>query len=192
MGKNNMRGALVACTVLLWGLLQLSTAERALEPGESWSDVFAVKLHPEHEESINLHELGARHGLQYQRKANVAHAHVHLFRGEPTHEHDHIATADEVAWAERQIVWVPSKRSEDPLYDDSWWLHGNENSLNLEAAWAAGYSGSGVVVSIVDDGVALTHEEFANKGVPEATYDFNFDDADVTPIHRDYHGTASA
>jgi len=69
--------------------------------------------------------------------------------------------------------------------------------INVIGAWAAGYTGQGVVIGIVDDGLETAHEDLAPNFVAEHSYNFGElvgqDPANVEPVNAgDRHGMASA
>ncbi|KAK2570518.1 PC3-like endoprotease variant B [Acropora cervicornis] len=78
----------------------------------------------------------------------------------------------------------------DPFFKDQWYLQNIGQSsgpsgidINVLPVWAQGYSGKGVVVSVLDDGVDHTHPDLKNNYDPDASFDFN--DFDVDPKPRD-------
>ena len=56
--------------------------------------------------------------------------------------------------------------------------------MNITAAWEMGYSGKGVVVSILDDGIEMKHPDLAQNYDKEASWDVNSDDDDPTPHYN--------
>ena len=67
---------------------------------------------------------------------------------------------------------------------------------NVKEAWQLGYTGKGVVVTILDDGLEHTHPDIAPNYDPKASFDVNDRDDDPTPRY-DYsdenrHGTRCA
>lgn len=66
--------------------------------------------------------------------------------------------------------------------------------MNLGPAWQKGYTGKGVVVSILDDGIQTNHPDLALNYDHEASTDINDNDED--PMPRDNgdnkHGTRCA
>lgn len=87
----------------------------------------------------------------------------------------------------------------DPLYNQQWHLHGenarlNTFDMNVLPAWNKGYSGKGIVVSILDDGIQTNHPDLAQNYDPLASTDINDNDND--PMPRDNgdnkHGTRCA
>uniref|UniRef100_A0A914ELW8 P/Homo B domain-containing protein n=1 Tax=Acrobeloides nanus TaxID=290746 RepID=A0A914ELW8_9BILA len=89
----------------------------------------------------------------------------------------------------------------DPFWKDMWYLHRSEESEgemdhNVKEAWEMGYTGKGVVVTILDDGLERTHPDIAPNYDPMASYDVNDRDDDPTPRYEytdeNRHGTRCA
>jgi kexin len=64
-----------------------------------------------------------------------------------------------------QSAWVGSSGCvastvTDPYYETNAWAY---TLINLQPAWAAGYTGAGVTINIVDDGPDETHPDFSGK-----------------------------
>ncbi|XP_037545715.1 furin (paired basic amino acid cleaving enzyme) a [Nematolebias whitei] len=107
-----------------------------------------------------------------------------------------------VTWAEQQVSKRRKKRDTivefiDPKYRDQWYLYNiNHNDLNAKGAWALGYTGKGVVVSILDDGIEKNHPDLMQNYDPEASYDVNDGDPDPQPrytqLNDNRHGTRCA
>ena len=75
----------------------------------------------------------------------------------------------------------------DPLYNDEWHL----TAANVQGAWDLGYSGAGVTIGIVDDGVQANHPDLNVS----TTDSYNFTDSitDPSPTLSDQmHGTSVA
>uniref|UniRef100_A0A182TTA9 Peptidase S8/S53 domain-containing protein n=1 Tax=Anopheles melas TaxID=34690 RepID=A0A182TTA9_9DIPT len=52
----------------------------------------------------------------------------------------------------------------DPLFKEQWYLNGGAKDgpdMNVGPAWQKGYTGKGVVVSILDDGIQRNHPDLA-------------------------------
>uniref|UniRef100_A0A1A9W1G0 furin n=1 Tax=Glossina brevipalpis TaxID=37001 RepID=A0A1A9W1G0_9MUSC len=66
--------------------------------------------------------------------------------------------------------------------------------MNIEPAWQKGYTGKGVVVSILDDGIQTNHPDLAQNYDPDASFDINGNDSDPTPQDNgdNKHGTRCA
>ncbi|XP_039291346.1 furin-like protease 2 [Nilaparvata lugens] len=85
----------------------------------------------------------------------------------------------------------------DPLYKEQWYLNGGAKDgydMNIAHAWEKGYTGKGVVVSILDDGIQTNHPDLALNYDALASTDINDNDND--PMPRDNgdnkHGTRCA
>jgi subtilisin family serine protease len=63
---------------------------------------------------------------------------------------------------------------------------------NVSAAWNLGYNGSGVVVTVVDDGLDWRQRDINASYDSCASYDFVEFDADPTPLPTSQHGTRCA
>ncbi|XP_015221100.1 proprotein convertase subtilisin/kexin type 4 isoform X2 [Lepisosteus oculatus] len=105
-----------------------------------------------------------------------------------------------VLWHEQQSGKVRQRRHAfhlptDPLFSKQWYLS-EAFQLNVVSAWAQGYTGKGVVVSILDDGIEKSHPDLAANYDPEASYDMNDDDPDPQPRYttdnENRHGTRCA
>lgn len=71
-----------------------------------------------------------------------------------------------------------------------------EMDHNVKEAWQLGYTGKGVVVTILDDGLEHTHPDISPNYDPKASFDVNDRDDDPSPRY-DYsdenrHGTRCA
>ncbi|XP_077569097.1 furin (paired basic amino acid cleaving enzyme) a [Stigmatopora nigra] len=107
-----------------------------------------------------------------------------------------------VTWAEQQLVKRRKKRDiyvqlDDPNLKDQWYLYNsNHHDLNARAAWNLGYTGRGVVVSILDDGIEKNHPDLSQNYDPDASYDVNDGDPDPQPrytqLNDNRHGTRCA
>lgn len=85
----------------------------------------------------------------------------------------------------------------DPLFKEQWYLNGGAKDgfdMNVAPAWQKGYTGKGVVVSILDDGIQTNHPDLALNYDQHASTDINDNDDD--PMPRDNgdnkHGTRCA
>ncbi|VDO03456.1 unnamed protein product [Rodentolepis nana] len=97
----------------------------------------------------------------------------------------------EIVLIEQQERLIRTKRDfvtwNDPKYPDMWYLNraalkgGNEVDLNVQEAWQLGYSGKGVVVTIMDDGLDHTHPDLAANYAKDASCDVNDGDRDPMP-----------
>ena len=53
--------------------------------------------------------------------------------------------------------------------------------MNVEEAWDLGYSGKGITVTILDDGVEWNHPDLKDNYRAEASIDINANDKDPFP-----------
>ncbi|XP_021344063.1 neuroendocrine convertase 2-like, partial [Mizuhopecten yessoensis] len=65
-------------------------------------------------------------------------------------------------------------------------------SMNIQKAWAKGYTGKGVVIGVVDGGVDITHPDLSSKVDKHLSYDFIENDNDPSPASHESHGTKCA
>ncbi|XP_041913725.1 proprotein convertase subtilisin/kexin type 4-like isoform X1 [Alosa sapidissima] len=83
----------------------------------------------------------------------------------------------------------------DPLFHKQWHLS-ESFGHNIVAAWTRGYTGKGVVVSVLDDGIEKNHQDLAGNYDPAASYDINDIDPNPDPhrtlYKRNRHGTRCA
>ncbi len=96
-------------------------------------------------------------------------------------------------------VYAKYAAPNDALYADQWHLRNTGQGggvvgidANIETAWD-NYTGEGVVIAIVDDGMEVTHEDLAPNARTDIDYDFNDNDNDPSPVATsDNHGTSVA
>ncbi|CAN8006414.1 unnamed protein product, partial [Ixodes hexagonus] len=119
----------------------------------------------------------------------------------------------QVLWAEQQVARVRDKRHvpaeeqalrfNDPLWSRQWYIHDTRSSPDLPEldhrvtqVWDMGFTGKGVVVTVMDDGLEWNHTDLVQNYAPEASYDFNDDDGDPFPRYDpqdlNNHGTRCA
>ncbi|XP_036436898.1 proprotein convertase subtilisin/kexin type 5 [Colossoma macropomum] len=124
--------------------------------------------------------------------------------------HSLVVTESKVKWIQQQMVHTRAKRTgrtsethstlfNDPKWDSMWYIHCDNNCLtdmNIKAAWKRGYTGKGVVVSILDDGVERQHPDLKQNYDARASHDVNGNDPDPTPryeaTNENKHGTRCA
>ncbi|XP_060062833.1 neuroendocrine convertase 2-like [Ylistrum balloti] len=91
----------------------------------------------------------------------------------------------------------------DPLFAKEWYLKNTGQSggilgldLNVEAAWAMGYTGKEITTAIMDDGIDYLHEDLKHNYNAKASYDFSSNDPYPYPRYTDTwfnsHGTRCA
>lgn len=100
----------------------------------------------------------------------------------------------------RRRYFVPN----DPYFGNNspagflgqWHLDNNTGGgpdANLLPAWAKGYTGNGVVIGIVDDGLQAAHPDLSPNYLSNLSYDFGQSDGNPSPVFADdNHGTSVA
>ncbi|XP_032910140.1 neuroendocrine convertase 2 [Catharus ustulatus] len=91
----------------------------------------------------------------------------------------------------------------DPLFTKQWYLINTGQAdgtpgldLNVAEAWELGYTGKGVTIGIMDDGIDYLHPDLASNYNAKASYDFSSNDPYPYPRYTDdwfnSHGTRCA
>ncbi|KAM4528249.1 proprotein convertase subtilisin/kexin type 5 [Odontesthes bonariensis] len=90
----------------------------------------------------------------------------------------------------------------DPLWNGLWYIQCSDDStgcrsnMNIAEAWKRGYTGKGVVVSVLDDGLEREHPDLKPNYDPLASCDVNGQDHDPSPNYSNnaanFHGTQCA
>uniref|UniRef100_A0A9L0SZM5 furin n=1 Tax=Equus caballus TaxID=9796 RepID=A0A9L0SZM5_HORSE len=116
--------------------------------------------------------------------------------------HSRLQREPQVQWLEQQVAKRRTKRDvyqepTDPKFPQQWYLSGiTQRDLNVKDAWAQGYTGRGIVVSILDDGIEKNHPDLAGNYDPGASFDVNDQDPDPQPrytqMNDNRHGTRCA
>ncbi|KAI8791533.1 PC3 endoprotease variant B isoform X1 [Biomphalaria glabrata] len=77
-------------------------------------------------------------------------------------------------------VDIPSRANisfSDPKFKNMWYLvnegFDGDIDMNIAVVWEKGFTGKGIVVSILDDGIDYTHPDLANNYDPKASTDLN-------------------
>lgn len=81
-----------------------------------------------------------------------------------------------------------ASRTSDPLFPQQWHLH----TLGIDQIPDGNATGQGVTVAIVDDGLEYDHPDLQDNFDARNSWDFNYNQPNVTPFHRDGHGTCAA
>ncbi|KAF8891200.1 peptidase S8/S53 domain-containing protein [Infundibulicybe gibba] len=85
---------------------------------------------------------------------------------------------------------------QDPLFPEQWHLINDqypEHMMNATSVWDMGFTGKGVISSLVDDGLDYTSDDLAENFDADDSYDFN--DHEKLPFPKlsdDHHGTRCA
>lgn len=107
-----------------------------------------------------------------------------------------------ISWIEQQVVKKRVKRDvfsdfNDPKWPRMWYLNrGKGLDMNILPAWRKGYTGQGVVVTILDDGLEKDHPDIKRNYDSNASFDVNDQDPDPQPrydiLNENRHGTRCA
>ncbi|XP_060892571.1 furin (paired basic amino acid cleaving enzyme) b isoform X2 [Labrus mixtus] len=190
----------------LWAVLVLLTTElKWIDAAKVYTNAWAVQIEGGPEEAGRIARehgfinLGNVFGNYYhfrhhavEKRALSGHRGMHIrLQREP-----------QVLWTEQQVVKKRKKRDvykepTDPDFPKQWYLSTpTHQDLNTKVAWAQGYTGRGVVVTILDDGIEKDHPDLIDNYDPEASYDVNDGDADPQPRYtqrnENRHGTRCA
>ncbi|XP_078381979.1 proprotein convertase subtilisin/kexin type 6-like isoform X2 [Oculina patagonica] len=69
-----------------------------------------------------------------------------------------------------------SAKPKDPMFKDQWYIErrdgSSEPTFNIVSAWEANYTGKGILVAVVDDGVDGSHPELITNYNSTASYDY--------------------
>ena len=85
----------------------------------------------------------------------------------------------------------------DDVFDDQWHLRNygqtsgtQGEDANITSVWNS-YTGNGIIISVVDDGLDKDHPDISPNYSPNHSYDWCNNDADPTPTSNNGHGTAA-
>eukprot|EP01130_Rhizamoeba_saxonica_P005471 TRINITY_DN2189_c1_g1_i1.p1 TRINITY_DN2189_c1_g1~~TRINITY_DN2189_c1_g1_i1.p1 ORF type:complete len:561 (-),score=123.01 TRINITY_DN2189_c1_g1_i1:171-1853(-) len=109
----------------------------------------------------------------------------------------------DIKWYSRQKLHYREKRKypfTDPLLPDQWHLSNFNTTreyvhINAEKSWELGYSGKGIVIGFIDDGLQFEHPDIFDNYIAKYSWNYNLDSADVSPnLESDkyWHGTSAA
>ncbi|XP_036399472.1 furin (paired basic amino acid cleaving enzyme) a [Megalops cyprinoides] len=196
----------LASLLLLWTLLVLLTSAVRPSAGQKvYTNTWAVHVTGGAEEADRI---ARKHG--FINHGNVFGDYYHFRhrtvtkRSLSAHHGTHVRLHKEpqVMWVEQQVVKRRKKRDiytdpTDPKFAQQWYLYNpNRRDLNAKGAWEQGYTGRGVVVSILDDGIEKNHPDLQDNYDPQASYDVNDGDSDPQPrytqLNDNRHGTRCA
>jgi len=141
------------------------------------------------------------------------------------HHTNKLNNHESILWTEQQVSKSRTKRDhqsdvvdkraenmayrsahfDDPEWANQWYLK-NENNpnkrslerldLHVVPAWALGYTGKGIYVTVLDDGLEWNNTDIQRNYAPEASYDLNDNDKDPSPrydpTNENKHGTRCA
>eukprot|EP01097_Dermamoeba_algensis_P007675 TRINITY_DN4904_c0_g1_i1.p1 TRINITY_DN4904_c0_g1~~TRINITY_DN4904_c0_g1_i1.p1 ORF type:complete len:566 (-),score=119.66 TRINITY_DN4904_c0_g1_i1:615-2312(-) len=160
-------------------------------------DIWAAQL--DKESAHRADEIAAEHGLVNQGRLPLD-ENIFIFKRSKSLRKrgtEAALSADpSILWFEKQVPRLRAKRNfvdpTDPLYHSQWHIQNTPGrDINVAEAWRLGYSGKGVTVCIVDDGVQKLHPDIVQNFRDDGSYDFNFNKVDPEPAYFDSHGTES-
>ena len=98
---------------------------------------------------------------------------------------------------DKQHQQTPRLIPNDPDFPEQWHLSNTGQTgglqgedVNITGVWNS-YNGSGVTISIIDDGLDHAHPDLSPNYEASTSYDFCNSDSDPTPSGNDAHGTAA-
>ncbi|XP_076465280.1 neuroendocrine convertase 1-like [Babylonia areolata] len=167
------------------------------------------------------HSIARRYGFQvvglmdgFERHYILRHTEVPRRSKRSARHHTRRLTDDtDVRWAEQQFSLTRVRRSasdvttttpdlpfNDPELPNQWYLVAQEPARpymsQVMEVWRQGWTGKGVVVTVVDDGLEHNNSDLADNYDPLASYDLNGNDPDPLPRYDDKdsnrHGTRCA
>ncbi|KAG9339054.1 hypothetical protein JZ751_024251 [Albula glossodonta] len=206
-------------TVTLILLHALIAATGAAEEG-IFTNHFLVQLHEQTDDEA--HQLATEHGFDSARKLPFAEGLFHFYpkdiplvrrrrslqrkqRLEKDHRVKNVFQQEGFGRRKRgyrNLNDIDTKM-DDPLFTKQWYLINTGQAdgtpgldLNVAEAWELGYTGKGVTIAIMDDGIDYLHPDLASNYNAEASYDFSSNDPYPYPRYTDdwfnSHGTRCA
>ncbi|KAF6088870.1 proprotein convertase subtilisin/kexin type 2 [Phyllostomus discolor] len=199
---------------LLFCVMVFASAKRPV-----FTNHFLVELHKGGEEEAR--QVAAEHGFGV-RKIPFAEGFYHFYhnglvkakRRRSLHHKQQLERDPRVKMALQQEGFHRKKRGyrdineidinmNDPLFTKQWYLINTGQAdgtpgldLNVAEAWELGYTGKGVTIGIMDDGIDYLHPDLASNYNAEASYDFSSNDPYPYPRYTDdwfnSHGTRCA
>ncbi|XP_028416477.1 LOW QUALITY PROTEIN: proprotein convertase subtilisin/kexin type 5-like [Dendronephthya gigantea] len=177
-----------------------------------YTNTWAVHIPNVDQEKVN--EIARRHGMINLGQVGTLDGYYHFkhrahskrMRRESLEHTSRLSREIKVKWVEQQAVKRRVKRDAllfpDPLWNKQWYLHNNAKLFknydhNVIAVWKQlNYTGRGVSVSILDDGIEKDHPDLKANYDPDASFDYNSNDPDPQPRptynDENRHGTRCA
>ncbi|NWY31360.1 NEC1 convertase, partial [Pheucticus melanocephalus] len=140
-------------------------------------------------------------------------SHPRRSRRSAIHITKRLSDDERVSWAEQQYEKKRTKRAavrdsaeslfNDPMWNQQWYLQDTRITpslpkldLHVIPVWQKGFTGKGVVITVLDDGLEWNHTDIYANYDPKASYDFNDNDHDpfprYDPTNENKHGTRCA
>ncbi|XP_061087268.1 neuroendocrine convertase 2 [Conger conger] len=208
-------GATVTLILLLVTVSATASTEEAV-----FTNHFLVQLHEQ--TGDEAHQLATEHGFDSARKVPVAEGLFHFYPKDLTRARRRRSSKlRQRLQADRRVKNVfqqegfpRTKRGyrdlndidtnmNDPLFSKQWYLINTGQAdgtpgldLNVAEAWELGFTGKGVTIAIMDDGIDYLHPDLASNYNADASYDFSSNDPYPYPRYTDdwfnSHGTRCA
>ncbi|KAL1263527.1 hypothetical protein QQF64_006266 [Cirrhinus molitorella] len=210
------RDGTAVALVLLNALALIAAADEEV----IFTDHFLVQLHEGTNE--DAHQLALEHGFGSARKLPFGEGLFHFYpreipktrRKRSLQQHRRLAKDHRVKNVFPQEGFGRQKRGyreisnidvnmSDPLFTKQWYLINTGQAdgtpgldLNVAEAWNMGFTGKGVTIAIMDDGIDYLHPDLASNYNAEASFDFSSNDPYPYPRYTDdwfnSHGTRCA
>lgn len=173
------------------------------QSAQSVAKVVVIEFHNDQE----AHSFAEQHQMRYM--GPLTHLDGHFYAYQVDHARTRALSEafsqqnnSIVKWHEFQTPRKQHKRSisfrgraatNDPLYGAQWHLHNGVSGMEVEPVWNQGFTGRGVTVAIVDDGLEKAHPDLSPHFNAALSQDFNGNQrSDPTPYSTDGHGTAAS
>ncbi|XP_071160494.1 furin-like [Mytilus edulis] len=99
----------------------------------------------------------------------------------------------EISWVKQEKAYIRKARTVDTEWPNLWYLNGDVSpSMKVDKAWAAGYSGKGITIAVLDDGLQTDHPDLAANIDTANDRDVYDNDDDPTPTNGSSHGTETS
>ncbi|KAG8000158.1 Neuroendocrine convertase 2 [Nibea albiflora] len=215
MRGSPQHGTAVGFIVLLNALLFATQAAEGV-----LTDHLLVQLHEDAQDEA--HQLATQHGFQSARKLPFGEGLFHFYPQDTSKRRSkRSARSRQRLQKDRRVKNIfdqegfsRQKRGyrnindievnmSDPLFTKQWYLINTGQAdgtpgldLNVAEAWQLGYTGKGVTIAIMDDGIDYLHPDLASNYNADASYDFSSNDPFPFPRYTDdwfnSHGTRCA
>ncbi|CAC5424798.1 FURIN [Mytilus coruscus] len=86
-----------------------------------------------------------------------------------------------IKWVQQEIGHVRVPKTVDTEWNNLWYLNDDVTpTMKVSSAWSAGYSGAGIVIAVLDDGLQTDHPDLAAN--VDTTNDIDIYDSDNNPF----------
>ncbi|CAC5375125.1 FURIN [Mytilus coruscus] len=95
-----------------------------------------------------------------------------------------------IKWVQQEIGHVRVPRTIDTEWNNLWYLNDDVTpTMKVSSAWSAGYTGAGIVIAVLDDGLQTDHPDLAANVDTVNDKDIYGFDNDPSPPAGKSHGT---